>query len=96
MHAQLALARCSSAARSEAAGGVCVECEAHSMYRGRGPDHWAFQYRIRISNVGSAPIQVLGRQWMIRNSDGSIHAQVCTAALASNPCAAPPPLCAHA
>ena len=76
MHAQLSLARCSSAARSDVGDDVCVECEAHSMFRGQSGPHWAFQYRIRITNKGSSAVQVLGRQWTIRNADGSMHAEV--------------------
>jgi ApaG protein len=76
MNSQLALARCSSVARTTVGEDVCVQCEAHSLYRGRGGRIHAFQYRIRITNVGDSTVKLLGRQWVIRNSDGSLHAEV--------------------
>ena len=37
---------------------------------------WAFEYRIRVRNDGDVPVQLLGREWCIRNADGSIHGHV--------------------
>jgi ApaG protein len=78
LHAQVELMRCTSVTTSEAAGGVRVRVEATSCYRGKqGPaGPWVFQYRIRIANEGEAVVRLLGREWQIRNADGSLHASV--------------------
>ena len=78
LHTQMELLRCSSATASEAAGGVRVRVEATSCYRGKqGPTGpWVFQYRVRIINEGDAIVRLLGREWRIRNADGSLHALV--------------------
>lgn len=78
LHAQVELLRCTSATTSEAAGGVRVRVEATSCYRGKqGPaGPWIFQYRVRIINEGGAVVRLLGREWRIRNTDGSLHASV--------------------
>ena len=56
--------------------GAAVSVEATSAYRGRDGAAYVFEYRIRVANVGAVPVQVLGRQWDIRNADGSSHAHV--------------------
>ena len=78
LHGQLAMARTSSAARTEVddGTGAAVLVEATSAYRGRDASAYVFQYRIRITNVGLVPVQVVGRQWDIRNADGSLQASV--------------------
>lgn len=76
LHGQLALARRTSAVRSEADGGVAVIVEATSEYRGRDGGSYVFQYRVRLLNVGTVPVQVVGRGWNIHNADGSAHATV--------------------
>lgn len=77
LHGQLAMARRSSAARTTLeATGAAVLVEATSIYRGRDGPSYVFQYRIRVCNVGAVPIQVVGRQWDIRNADGTVHASV--------------------
>ena len=54
--------------------------EATSSFRGSGAQGagkvWAFEYRIRVRNDGDVPVQLLGREWCIRNADGSIHGHV--------------------
>ena len=37
---------------------------------------WAFEYRIRVRNDGEVPVQLLGREWHIRNQDGTTHGHV--------------------
>ncbi|KAL1503563.1 hypothetical protein AB1Y20_012041 [Prymnesium parvum] len=77
LSAQCSLARRGSVARTETGEGVCVECEAHSLFHdGPSEAHWFFQYRIRIANLGDSAIRVIGRHWSIRNSDGSLEAQI--------------------
>eukprot|EP00656_Telonema_subtile_P009146 TRINITY_DN14288_c0_g1_i1.p1 TRINITY_DN14288_c0_g1~~TRINITY_DN14288_c0_g1_i1.p1 ORF type:complete len:267 (+),score=26.53 TRINITY_DN14288_c0_g1_i1:174-974(+) len=59
-----------------------VRVEATSEFAGMNVDlsgHPAepvFQYRIRICNHGTDTVQVVGREWLIINRDGSIHASV--------------------
>lgn len=77
LHAQLALAKRSSAVvteHPETGAAVCIE--ATSEYITRDGPMYVFQYRIRVSNVGSVPVQIVGRGWDIRNNDGSNHATV--------------------
>lgn len=78
---QIRLAKVSSVSRTDEPDGVGVAVEATSAFRGRqmspsGPGPWVFQYRIRVSNYGLKTVQLLGREWSIRNNDGSIHAEV--------------------
>ena len=77
LNEQVALAKCSSFTRTEAPElGAAVVVEAQSCHLGRdGPLH-VFTYRLRLYNVGEVPVQVVGRQWEICNSDGSVHASV--------------------
>ena len=77
LHEQIALATCSSFTRTEAPElGAAVVVEAQSCHLGReGPLH-VFTYRLRLYNVGVVPVQVVGRQWEMCNSDGSVHASV--------------------
>jgi ApaG protein len=58
--------------------GVAVRIEATSGFRGRDSASGAFvfEYRIRVVNSGTVPVQVIGRAWSIRNQDGSEHASV--------------------
>ena len=76
LHGQLAMARRSSAVRSEGDGGAALLVEATSAYRGKDGGSHVFQYRLRLTNVGTVPVQVVGRGWEIRNADGSPHATV--------------------
>mmetsp|Transcript_30931 Transcript_30931/g.97561 ORF Transcript_30931/g.97561 Transcript_30931/m.97561 type:complete len:254 (+) Transcript_30931:332-1093(+) len=69
---QIALAQRTSVARTS---GLCVE--ASSAYRGRAQAGlWVFSYRLRVRNESDEPVRLLGRHWMIRNADGSVHAEV--------------------
>jgi len=77
LNAQVAMASSSSAVvteQPETGAAVCVE--ATSDFVGRDGDLYVFSYRIRLSNVGTVPVQIIGRSWNIRNSDGSHHASV--------------------
>lgn len=77
LNAQIDMARRSSCVCSEhAPTGAAVVVEATSNLLGRDGGDWFFQYRIRIANVGATPVQVLGRQWEIHNSDGTVQARV--------------------
>ena len=77
LHAQLDLARRSSSVLSKhAPTGAAVVVEATSELQGRDSEQWVFQYRIRIANVGTTPVQLVGRSWVIKNSDGTVHASV--------------------
>ena len=75
---QVAMVRCSSSATTEcpAGTGAAVRVEATSAYRGRDGPSYVFTYRIRITNTGAVPVQVVARGWDIRNADGSPHATV--------------------
>ena len=33
-------------------------------------DHYFFAYRVRISNRGAAPVQLISRRWVITSGDG--------------------------
>ena len=70
----------SSCTTTEAECGARVTVEATSSFRGSGAQGagkvWAFEYRIRVRNDGDVPVQLLGREWCIRNADGSIHGHV--------------------
>ena len=35
--------------------------------------YWFFSYRVRISNVGEAPVQLLARHWIITDADGKVQ-----------------------
>jgi len=76
LHAQLELARRSSTVITQAENGAAVMVEATSAYRGRDGPNFVFQYRVRLTNVGSVAVQVIGRSWSIRNADDSEHASV--------------------
>ena len=77
LHGQLEMARRSSSTLSEhAPTGAAVLVEATSTLVGHERSHWVFQYRIRIANVGATPVQLIGRQWTIRNADGTVNASV--------------------
>ena len=79
LHEQLEMARRSSYVRTDHASGAAVTVEATSLLLGMEPGPsgaFVFQYRLRIANVGSTPVQLIGRQWTIRNSDGTVHASV--------------------
>ena len=76
MHGQLAMRQHSSVVRTELDGGIAVLVEATSAYRGRDGPSYVFSYRIRLTNVGTVPVQLVARQWDIRNSDGTSHATV--------------------
>lgn len=76
LHSQVEMMRSTSVTTSEAEHGVRVRVEATSLYRGREGPIWVFQYRIRIINEGSAVVRLLGREWQIKNIDGSLHASV--------------------
>ncbi len=75
---QLSMANSSSFSLSTPLEGCAVRAEATSAFRGRDEPSgkWVFAYRIRIANQGSVPVQVIGREWEIRNKDGSLHAAV--------------------
>ena len=34
---------------------------------------WFFAYRIRISNAGSVPVQLLNRHWVITDANGKVQ-----------------------
>jgi len=77
---QLAMRRRSSATTStheESGAAVLIECT--SGFRGRNGPEFLFQYRVRITNVGAVPVQVVARTWDIHNADDSPHASVCRA-----------------
>jgi len=78
VHTQLSMAECSSEAVTEVQdGAVRVRVEAVSGSRGRtSAGAFVFQYRIRVSNEGGKPVQLIGREWRFRNLDGSVHASV--------------------
>mmetsp|Transcript_18390 Transcript_18390/g.47094 ORF Transcript_18390/g.47094 Transcript_18390/m.47094 type:complete len:258 (-) Transcript_18390:174-947(-) len=77
LHAQIEMARRSSCVRTEhAATGAAVEVEATSHLLSRDGPNYIFQYRIRVANVGTTPVQVIGREWKIKNNDGTLHASV--------------------
>lgn len=78
LHSQMAMAKRSSACRTECPSGTgaAVLVEATSAYRGRDRGMYVFQYRVRVSNVGAVPVQIMARSWDIRNADGSVHASV--------------------
>ena len=76
LHSQVEMMRSTSVTTSEADHGARVRVEATSLYRGREGPIWIFQYRIRIINEGSAVVRLLGREWQIKNVDGSLHASV--------------------
>jgi ApaG protein len=38
-----------------------------------GQGQWFFSYRIRISNQGSVPVQLLSRHWVITDAHGNIE-----------------------
>ena len=77
LHTQIAMTRCSSVTTTTVEGtGAAVRVEATSAYRGRDAKSYVFQYRLRLTNVGAVPVQVIGRSWDIRNADGSSHASV--------------------
>ena len=76
LHNQLAMAKRSSAVRTDSDTGAAVLVEATSEFMGRDSSNYVFSYRLRLTNVGAVPVQVIGRSWDIRNADGSSHASV--------------------
>jgi uncharacterized protein affecting Mg2+/Co2+ transport len=77
LHAQMAMAERSSCVctkHDETGAAVCIEATSH--YVGRDGPLFVFQYRIRVSNVGAIPVQVVSRGWDMRNQDGSSQAVV--------------------
>ena len=36
-------------------------------------DRWFFSYRIRISNTGPVPVQLLNRHWVITDANGQVE-----------------------
>lgn len=77
LNEQLAMAKRSSAVLTEQpAHGAAVVVEATSSYLGRDGPAFVFQYRVRITNAGAVPVQVIGRSWRILNNDGTTQAEV--------------------
>ena len=70
------MAKRSSAVRTDSDTGAAVLVEATSEFMGRDSSNYVFSYRLRLTNVGAVPVQVIGRSWDIRNADGSSHASV--------------------
>ena len=42
----------------------------HESWKGR---RWLFAYRIRITNQGDDPVQLISRHWLIVDADGEQH-----------------------
>ncbi|GFR46626.1 hypothetical protein Agub_g8231 [Astrephomene gubernaculifera] len=74
---QLYLNRCSSSCTSD---GVRVDATSkYSTQAGTphsGRNHNLFSYRIRITNLREEPIQVMGREWTIKNDKGAVVVHV--------------------
>lgn len=72
------MATTTSVSVSRPIDGVAVRTEATSAFRGRdgASGAFVFEYRVRVANVGATPVQVVGRTWLIRNQDGSVHANI--------------------
>lgn len=68
---------CHTRTTTTLAGGVSVVADVATIFLAHLPleaniatDHWPFAYRVRISNVGSVPVSVLGRQWVFTDARG--------------------------
>jgi len=75
LHEQLDLACNTSVTRTD---GVCVEASSAfcgTMVQNAKP-LWVFSYKLRIRNEGTEPIRLLARHWLIKNADGTVHAEV--------------------
>lgn len=55
--------------------GVRVEVEASYVPTHSAPHdlHFFFAYRVRISNVGQAPVQLISRHWVITDGQGHVE-----------------------
>lgn len=72
-----ASAPCHTRTTTTRGGGVCVIADVTTVFLDHLPleaniaaSHFPFAYRIRISNAGSAPVSVLGRQWVFTDAHG--------------------------
>ncbi|GIL62965.1 hypothetical protein Vafri_17133 [Volvox africanus] len=72
---QLYLHRCSSTCTTE---GVRVDATSKfsTAAAGYGRSQNLFSYRIRVTNLRSEPVQVLGREWTILNDNGAVMVHV--------------------
>jgi len=65
-----------AAKRSEAVtAGVRVEAQCQLVPERSDPENgkWLFAYRVRISNEGEAPVQLLSRHWIIIDARGRVE-----------------------
>jgi ApaG protein len=55
--------------------GIRIAVESFYVSEQSAPqrDHYFFAYRIRISNEGNAPAQLLSRHWIISDADGRVE-----------------------
>lgn len=71
---QLALARLSS---SRTTHGVRVDATSGFLGRdARREGAHVFQYKVAVTNVSDATVQLVGRHWVIRRADGTVEATV--------------------
>ena len=56
-------------------GGVRIEVDPryHPEESEPGTGYFFFSYRVKISNVGEVPLQLLSRHWVITDSNGRVH-----------------------
>ena len=72
-----AAAPCHTRTTTTRGGGVCVIADVTTVFLDHLPleaniaaAHFPFAYRIRVSNAGSAPVSILGRQWVFTDAHG--------------------------
>lgn len=70
---QLVLSRLSS---SRTTNGVRVDATSGFLDRDVRNGKWIFQYKIAVTNVSDTTVQLVGRHWVIKRSDGMVEATV--------------------
>ncbi|KAJ1617539.1 ApaG domain-containing protein [Pavlovales sp. CCMP2436] len=73
LQAQQTLARLSS---SRTTSGVRVDATAGFLARDSKSGAFTFQYKIAVTNVGDKTVQLIGRHWVMTNSDATVAASV--------------------
>ncbi|KAG8464470.1 hypothetical protein KFE25_003533 [Diacronema lutheri] len=70
---QLVLSRLSS---SRTTNGVRVDATSGFLHRDERKGAFVFQYKIAVTNLSDSTVQLVGRHWVIKRSDGAIEATV--------------------